>query len=114
MRRGIEYNQHLVAYRTASHMGKLPREHSFFRVSPDNVILNLVKRAEDSGAWVLRIVETEGRSAQVRVTLDRPIQSVQEVNLIERPEQTSVEKAGKSFVFAIRPYEIRTFALDVR
>ncbi|HFE53586.1 MAG TPA: hypothetical protein ENK07_09080, partial [Bacteroidetes bacterium] len=114
MRRGIEYNQHLVAYRTASHRGKLPREHSFFQVSPDNVILNVVKRAEDSSTWVLRIVETEGRSAQVKVTLDRPIQSVQEVNLIEQPEQTSVKKAGKSFVFAIRPYEIRTFAVDVK
>ena len=114
MRRGIEYNQHLVVFRAASHKGRLPNEHAFVQVSPDNVILNVIKRAEDNDAWILRFVETEGRSALVSVVLDRSLGQVQEVDLIERSTPGSVEKQSNGFRFQIRPHEIRTFKVLIR
>jgi len=52
-----------------SHKGKLPKELSFISVDQRNVIVNVVKLAEDSEDIVLRLYEVHGVKTNVRITL---------------------------------------------
>jgi alpha-mannosidase len=70
-----------------------------------------VKKAEDSNAWILRLYETAGRQSQTTVSFFQNIQSVAEVDLIEKAEQP-VPAQKNRFQFTIQPHEIRTFKIQ--
>jgi len=110
-RLGIEYNEPLVVQRTTSHKGSLPPAMSFLQVSPENVVLNVVKKAEDSNAWILRLYETAGRQSQTTVSFFQNIKSVAEVDLIEKAEQPVPARKNR-FQFTIQPHEIRSFKIQ--
>ena len=48
VRHGWEYDYPLTAVATTAHAGALPGEHSFASVSPEDVVLTAVKKAEDA------------------------------------------------------------------
>ncbi|MFZ1012368.1 MAG: glycoside hydrolase family 38 C-terminal domain-containing protein, partial [Terracidiphilus sp.] len=54
VQRGFEYNYPLTAVVTTAHAGSLPSEHSFVSVSPSNVVLTAVKKAEDAKGLIFR------------------------------------------------------------
>jgi len=51
------------------HDGPFAPAASHLHAEPDNVTVSAVKRAEDGGGWVLRIVETHGRACQARLAV---------------------------------------------
>jgi alpha-mannosidase len=83
--KGYEFNAPLLGVFTDAHAGTLPTQHSFIRLSPSNVILTTVKRAEDSNAWVVQWYETEGRSVNAQLDLPVKPKSVRYTNFIEEP-----------------------------
>lgn len=110
-RRAIEYNEPLLVFRTAAHKGSLSPKMSFVQAAPENVILNVVKQAEDSKAWIVRLYETHGSTAQATVSFFQKIKTVEEVDLVEiNPKKCAVK--GQGFQFTIKPYEIRTFRVS--
>ena len=113
VRQGREFNEPLRAMQVDSYKGSLPKSYSFVKISPDNVILSSLKKAEDSPAWIVRIYETAGASADVHVQFDRKLRRTDEVNLIE-DKIGSTKTSGKSFQFAIKPNEIRTFSVTFK
>ncbi len=113
VRLAMEYNEPLVVLRTKSHKGKLPFAKSFVRVQPKNVILEVVKKAEDSSAWEIRLVEMFGQSNVVTVHFDRKLKQVVETDLLER-KLAGLKPQGKEFSFKIKPHEIRSFQVMFR
>ncbi|MCP4405587.1 MAG: alpha-mannosidase, partial [bacterium] len=84
---------------------------SLFRLSADHVMIDTVKKSEDSNRIVLRIHEFAGARGAVEIQSDLCIQSWQESDLMER---TFGEKHLESRIcFDITPYEIKTFLVDV-
>ena len=73
--------------------------------------LTWVKRAEDSDALVLRLVEWNGRAATATVTLREPIRAARRANLLEDPGEV-VPVTGRTFSLALRPYEIATVLVE--
>jgi alpha-mannosidase len=51
--------------------GDLPPATSLCRIDASNVLLTALKRADDGKGYILRLTETEGRSAEVRIDLPR-------------------------------------------
>ena len=51
---GYEYNNPLIVVETGSHKGRLPSSGSLVQLGPTNLILTVIKKAEDSDAWVLQ------------------------------------------------------------
>jgi alpha-mannosidase len=49
--------------------GALPQLNSFLQVDAENVIVSVLKKAEDSGGWILRAYETQKRAAQATFSL---------------------------------------------
>jgi len=86
-----------------------PSRFSLASLDADHVILETVKPAEDCDAVIFRVYEyQQRRSAQVTLSLGRPVSRAVECNLMEDGE-TPVEHDASGLRFAITPFEIKTF-----
>lgn len=107
VRRGYELNYKLIAMWAQKHEGTLPREHSFVRVEPDNVVLTAIKKSEDDDSLVLRFYEWAGREADVKLQLPAGAQSASETDLMER-SIASLAMHNDAVTVHTKPYEIKT------
>jgi len=72
------------------HDGTLPPATSLAKVSGENAVLKVVKRAENANGWIARICETCGRQARIEV---------------------GIEPLNLEFNTQLGPHEIKTFLL---
>jgi alpha-mannosidase len=112
MRQGYELNYPLIALKTEAHAGALPAKHAFARIEPGNVILTVMKKAEDDAALIFRFYEFEGKAAQVKLELPEKAANATEANLMEKRERPiQLGADGRSLTLDAKPYEIRTVAV---
>ena len=83
VQRGYEYNNPLIALHTERHKGSLPTQHSFVTLSPSNLILTTLKKAEDSDAWTIQWYDAKGEDTQATLTLLQQPKRVVQSNLLE-------------------------------
>ena len=103
-----EFNVPLLALPTTSHEGTLPPCGCFAAVDAENVILETVKKHEDSDAVILRLYEAYGQRGTVHLTFaDAPTYAA-ECDLMEENDKR-LRQRGNTLTFYIKPYEIRTF-----
>lgn len=101
-----ELNNPLTAARGSNQPGSI----SLFRSSSDQILIDAVKKAEDSDLVVVRLHEFAGGRDTVELASDLSIVSWQECDLLERP--TGDKSSDKSLRFSIQPYEIKTFLVE--
>jgi alpha-mannosidase len=95
------------------HEGSLPARHSFISVSPLNVVLTAVKKAEDSNALLFRVYESSGKQAEVTLHVPPGGSSVTATNLMEHPESDDkVALKGDQVTFTVHPWEIQTIRVN--
>jgi len=90
------------------HAGVLPAAHSFFSVSNPGLVIDTVKRAQDSDDVVVRLYESHGARGSAELAANLPFSKVERVNLIERSLHSEKAKGGR-VSFDFRPFEILTF-----
>jgi alpha-mannosidase len=78
---------------------------SLFSVDDPNLVLDTVKRAEDSDALVLRLYEAHGARGTARLRVGLPFAGAVSCNLMEDPGEP-FETEGDEIVVAYRPHEI--------
>lgn len=98
---------------TEAHSGNLPAELSFVSLDRDNVVVEVVKKAEDSEDIIIRLYECYNRRSKVNLTFFKDLSNVWECDLMENNINT-VEFKGNNFEFEINPYEIKTFKLSTK
>ena len=104
---GAELNTPMQAVPVAATPGALPAWGGFAEVGADHVIIDTVKRAEDSDAWILRIYEAYGQRGPATIAFANAPKAVAECDLMEEnDEPVTCEDARVQL--DIRPYEIRT------
>jgi alpha-mannosidase len=69
VRRAAELNQPPVILATTFHAGPLPPSASFAAVEPENVVISVIKQAEDDQGLIVRAYETAGRATAARFHL---------------------------------------------
>src|SRR5215813_7210683 len=69
VQRGYEYNNPLIAVIGEVHKGRRPASYSFVQLSPKNLVLTTVKKAEDGDAWIVQWYDAKGVDSQARLTL---------------------------------------------
>ena len=111
MQKGYDFNNPLFALATVSQPGTSPKEKSFISVQPENIILEVVKKAYDSGQTVLRLCEMNGQTSKTSITFPAEIQSVQETDLLEN-EISRLNTTGNVLEFSMKPYEIKTLKVS--
>ncbi|MFR1865453.1 alpha-mannosidase [Eisenbergiella massiliensis] len=93
VRRSRELNEKPIALFETYHKGELPQSASFLSISADNVLVTVMKEAEDgSGDLILRLVETAGRTCETQV---------------------AVHGLHREFSLAFTPFEIKTVRIPV-
>jgi len=104
--------QHLPIAVQADSNGDLAPEFSFIEISPNNLILSALKKAEDSNEVILRFFETKGEATEARVEVFREIKRVTLVDLLER-EEREVPFNGRSLKLKVKPFEIVNLKLHL-
>ncbi len=93
--------------------GELPSQFSFFEISPENVLVSAIKRAEEDEAVILRVYETTGEPTRVEIKSLRPFRTIRRAwiaDLLER-EEREIEVSDGTISLDIRPFEILTLKL---
>jgi alpha-mannosidase len=112
IRHGYEYNYPLTAVVTTAHAGSLPASHSFASVTPENVVLTAVKKAEDVNGLIFRVYEWAGKNSTVEFHVPPGATAATVTNLMEKPEGDPLPLAGDVVKAPIHPYEILTIRVD--
>ena len=112
VRHGYEYNYPLTAVVTTAHAGSLPAEHSFASVSPENVVLTAVKKAEDANGLIFRVYEWAGKESTVEFHVPKGATGATVTNMQETPEGDPLAVTGDVVKAPIHPYEILTIRVD--
>lgn len=113
---GVAFNQPLIAFQTSQHVGTLGKRHSLARVQPErgSVLVNAIKRAEESEEIIIRLRETSGMAAHdVTVHFAAPIVSAREVDGSEDPLGSATIADGK-LLTSLGPYQPRAFAVRLQ
>lgn len=79
-----------------------------FAVSPEHVVITTVKPADTTAdAILVRVLECEGRPAEVDLRLPFPVKSAELVNLVERAEGP-LFTTGSTVRLTLRPHQFQT------
>ncbi|MBP1913397.1 alpha-mannosidase [Lederbergia galactosidilytica] len=92
--------------------GEWKDENSFLDLHSDHVWVDAVKPAQDGKGVIVRVHEYEGRRGKATVQIHKPVENWIETNLME--ESIGEEQQGSTIEFKIKPYEIKTFRLQVK
>ena len=107
VRAGAAFNVPLRAFAAASHSGEVPAAASHFSMDSEHVNIECVKKAEDEKAVILRMYEIHGTDTHATLSLGRPIASVEEVNLMEKPLCTLAARNNR-LRLDFKPFELKT------
>lgn len=83
VRRGYEFNYPLVGKLTDVHKGDLPLQQSFVQVSPTNLVLTGLKKAEDGNGWIVQWYDAKGEESDAVVTFTRQLKRATISNFLE-------------------------------
>jgi alpha-mannosidase len=105
---GYRFNVPMIAAPTGDAIGTV----SFFGTSTDNVIIDTVKKAEDSEALIVRMYEAHGKRGTVRLTSQLPVTSASVCNLLEE-QDVPTEWVNGGTDIAITPFKVVTVKLQL-
>ncbi|RKP08880.1 galactose mutarotase-like domain-containing protein, partial [Thamnocephalis sphaerospora] len=83
--------------------------------SRGNVILDTVKRAEDSNHLIVRLYEAHGGQGRVQIRFHLPVTKVQRCNILEEDGGVEVQAdaATGHYPLVLRPFEVASLKLTV-
>ena len=94
--------------------GEIASPRSWFSVDSPNLVIDTVKKAEDSDALIVRLYECHGARGSARFSTCLPITAAQSVNLLEEAGVPLLLLAGQSIELAFRPFEIITLRIETK
>ena len=112
MRKAYEFNYPLLSIIEPSHTGNLPKSYPFLEVHPENIILEVIKKAEDSEALILRLYETIGQKTEVQIHFSKSPSEIWETDMMER-EISKLSTEGRLLNIGFAAYEIKTVKVSI-
>lgn len=110
---GYELNIPLRVTTCDVHAGSLPPCDSTLQLDVANVIVEAVKKAEDSDAAIIRLYETDGASAHTRLSFNTDLTRVELVNLVEESISVLPITSERSLELTFGVYEIQTVRIHL-
>lgn len=111
--RAYELNTPLYTKVEEAHAGELKDEVSLVNVNKDNIIIEVVKKAEDTEHLIVRMYEFHNKRTNATLEFFKDIEEICECNLMERDLET-INATGNKIDFTIKPYEILTFKVKLK
>ncbi len=126
VKKGMEYNNPLMARQTSSHPGNLPAEKSFFGTTGNDVIISAIKPKSNgvesysaktatdvANGVVVRAYEPSGSTASFNLYSSFPVKKAEKVNMMERNPE-NVPFSGKGLSTEVSANSIETFLLSLQ
>ncbi|MBO5410453.1 MAG: alpha-mannosidase, partial [Clostridia bacterium] len=110
---GYNLNVPMYCKAVGAQNGNLPAEYSLVSVNAGNVIIETVKKAEDSDAIIVRAYETWNKKTACEFSFGSGIASVSECNLLEEKD-AELAFCDNKFATEFRPFEIKTFKVILK
>lgn len=112
MQKGYEVNYPLIAINETAHNGYLSAKHSFIEISPNNLVVTVLKKAEDSDDLIIRFYETKGTECTAKIILSplMGIDAVHKTDLLEN-EIENIPMNKNEFETKVGKFSIETFKL---
>jgi alpha-mannosidase len=109
VRRAYELNTPLIVRPTSAHAGTRPRAWSFLSLGPGNLVLSVVKRAEDGDGVIVRLYEATGERCRGELAFAAPVARAEQTTLVEeRAEKAPPSVSGRRVTLPVGPHEIKT------
>ena len=90
--------------------GSLPSSMSLFHISASNVVIETIKKAEDSDDVILRLYEAENKRTECKLDVAFPLAEAVQTNLMEEVEYT-LPMTGSTVKLTMLPFEIKTIRI---
>lgn len=93
-----------------------PEKQSFFSLEGDGVYMTGLKKAEDAEELIVRLIEVEGNTTPVTLTLPKGVNIVRKLNFLENEMAGNFDAkvSGNSATFTIKPHEIVTLGIKLK
>lgn len=85
----------------------------FISVKRKGVVLDAFKKAQNDDGYILRVFEAYSSRGKCEIDFCKAIESVTECNLMEKDGE-ALSHCEKSFVFDIKPNEVKTFRIKFK
>lgn len=113
VKQAYQLNNPLRAVVKENDGGTLKAGYSFVTSDKDNVVVEVVKKAEADTKTIVRLYECYNRRTDSVLTFGKEIASIEECNMLEEGSEP-VEFRGKEAFFTIKPYEIKTLKISFK
>jgi alpha-mannosidase len=116
VRAAAELNNPVLAVPAAPHRGALPADWRLMEVTPEAVVVDWLKPAEDGEGWIVRLYEAHGSRVRARLVFGLEISGIQAVNLLEEPADNpaSLKHEGREAAFDLRPFQVMSLRVKTR
>lgn len=104
---GYELNVPLYTSFVHAKQGSLPAEFSAVSCDKDTVIVETLKKAEDSDAMIVRTYETWNRKTDCTLSFGKPVRQAYLCNLLEERDEP-IEPDGCQIRLSYKPFQIQT------
>lgn len=98
--------------KSAEAAGTLPAYASLIGTDSDHIMIDTVKKAEDSDEWIVRCYEYAGKRGEASFRVHYEVSGVDEVNLSER-EPAAIPHETHGFKSFFKPFELKTFRIAI-
>jgi alpha-mannosidase len=93
--------------------GTLPQCSSFVKTDQSNIVIEALKKAEDSDDMVIRLYECYNRRGKAALEFAKPVRSAVICNMLEENEAEPIQIDGCRVEFYMNPYEIKTIKIKL-
>lgn len=98
-------NHPVTAYFSKAHPGVLPNEFSFVKCNAENVIVESIKKAEDSDDSIVRVYECYNRRTKTSLIFPFEIENADECDLMENMV-SGAEVEAMEIEFEIKTFKV--------
>ena len=111
VQQAYDLNEPMFALKAGKQSGSLAERYSLVGVREEGVVIETVKRAEESEAIICRAYEAFGRRTEAHIELGFDAKRVTLCNLLEE-EEREIGLDGKGFSVPFKPFEILTLKIE--
>ncbi len=107
VKEGFSLNYPLYCKTVEPGNGTQAAEYSMVSCDKSNVIIETIKKAEDSDEMIVRMYETWNKKVNTVLTFAAPIKSITECDLMEQND-APLTADGNTVALTFKPFEIKT------
>ena len=113
VRKAYAFNNPMLAKEINNSDGELAQSFSLIKTDSENIIIDTVKKAEDSGNIIIRIYESQNIKDKIKLSFGIDIKKLYLCDLLENIEK-EIEVKDNTAVLDVNNFEIITLMAEVK